>query len=60
MNYNYKNFSKISVEKGSKKSFFQNGDNKMYSTDNQGKSVIAKRLIRTLKKYIHDLSFKKC
>ena len=31
------------------KSFFQNVDNKMYSTHNQGKSLIAKRLIRTLK-----------
>ena len=56
MNYNYENFSKILVDKGSKfqrrskKSFFQNGDIKMYSTHNEEKSVIAKRLIRTLKK----------
>ena len=29
------------------KSFLQNSDNEMYSTHNEGKSVVAKRLIRT-------------
>ena len=32
------------------KSFLQNCDNEMYSAHNEGKSVIAKRLIRTLEK----------
>ena len=32
------------------KSFLKNSDNEMYSTYNEGKSIIAKRLIRTLKK----------
>ena len=32
------------------KSFLKNSDNEMYSTHNEGKSDIAKRLIRTLKK----------
>ena len=32
------------------KSFLQNSDSDMYSTHNEEKSVIAKRLIRTLKK----------
>ena len=33
----------------SKKSFLQNNDIEMYSTHNEGKSVIAERFIRTLK-----------
>ena len=32
------------------KSFLKNSDNEMYSTYNEGKSVIEKRLIRNLKK----------
>ena len=33
----------------------------MHSTHNEGKSVIAQRLIRTLEnKTLHDFSFKKC
>ena len=32
------------------KSFLKNSNNEMYSTYNESKSVIAKRLIRTLKK----------
>ena len=32
------------------KSFLQNNDTEMYSTHNEGKSVVAERLIRTLKK----------
>ena len=31
------------------KSFLKNSDNEMYSTYNEGKSLITKRLIRTLK-----------
>ena len=39
------------------KSFLKNSDNEMYSTYNEGKSVIAKRLIRTLKnKYMASVS----
>ena len=37
-------------QKRSMKSFLQNSDSDMYSTHNEEKSVIAKRLIRTLKK----------
>ena len=32
------------------KSFLQNNDTEMYSIHNEGKSVVAERLIRTLKK----------
>ena len=35
------------------KSFLQNNDIKMYSTNNDGKSVIAERFIRTLKNKIY-------
>ena len=48
--------SKIWVDKGSKfykrstKSWLEKNDIEMYSTDNEGKSVIAERFIRTLKK----------
>ena len=34
------------------KSFLKNNDIEMYSTDNEGKSVIAERSTRTLKKEI--------
>ena len=37
----------------SMKSFLQNNDIEMYSTHNQGKSVIAKRFIRTLNNKIY-------
>ena len=48
--------NKIWVDKGSKfykrstKSWLEKNDIEMYSTDNEGKSVIAERFIRTLKK----------
>ena len=34
----------------------------MYSTHNEGKSVVAERFIRTLKKnlYVYDFNIKKC
>ena len=47
--------NKILVDKGSEfynrsmKSFLQNNDIEMYSTHNEGKSVLAERFIRTLK-----------
>ena len=45
------------------KSFLQNNDIEIYSTNNEGKSVIAERFIRTLKskiyKYIASVT-KKC
>ena len=45
---------KILVDKGSKfyKRFFQNNDIEIYSTQNEGKSVIAGKFIRTLKNKI--------
>ena len=48
--------NRIWVDKGSEfynrsmKSFLQNNDVEMYSTHNEGKSVIAERFTRTLKK----------
>ena len=51
--------NKIWVDKGSKfynrsmKSFSQNNDIEMYSTQNEGKSAIAERFIRTLKNKIY-------
>ena len=48
--------NKIWVDKGSEfynisiKSFLQNNDIEMYSAHNEGKSVVAKRFIRTCKK----------
>ena len=51
--------NKIWVDRGSgfynrsKKSFLQNNDIEMYSTHNEGKSVIAERFIRTLKNKIY-------
>ena len=47
--------NKIWVDKGSEfynrsmKSWFEKNDIKMYSTHNEGKSVLAERFIRTLK-----------
>ena len=38
---------------GSMKSFLQNNDTEMYSTHNEGKSVVAERFIRTLKNKIY-------
>ena len=32
------------------KSFLQNNDTEMYSTNNEGKSVVAERFVRTLNK----------
>ena len=52
--------NKISVDKGSEfynrsmKSFLQNNDKEMYSTHNEGKSVIAVRFIKTLKNRIYN------
>ena len=64
------NLNKIWVGKGSEfynrsmKSFLQNNNIKMYSTHNQEKSVIAERLIRTLKnkiyKYVTSISKNVC
>ena len=51
--------NKVWVHKGSEfynrsiKSFLQNNDIEIYSTPNAGKSVVAKRLIRTLKNKIY-------
>ena len=51
--------NKIWVDKGSKfynrsmKSFSQNNDIEMYSTQNEGQSAIAERFIRTLKNKIY-------
>ena len=60
---------KIWEDKGSEfynrsvKSYLEKNDIEMYSTDNEGKSVVAERFIRTLKtkicKYI-DFCIKKC
>ena len=47
------------VDKGSKiynrsmKSWFQDNDKEMYSTRNEGKSVLVERFIRTLKNKIY-------
>ena len=59
--YNYFNRkpNKIWVDKGSEfynrsmKSFLQNNNIEMHSTHNEGKSVIGKRFIRTLKNKIY-------
>ena len=51
--------SKIWVDKGSEfynnvfKNFLKNNDTEMYSTPNEGKSVVAERFIRTLKNKIY-------
>ena len=51
-----KKFNKKKVDKGSElynrsmKLFLQNNDIEMYSTQNEGKSVVAERFIRTLRK----------
>ena len=57
--------NKIWVGKGSefynnsfKKWLLQDNDIVMYSTHNEGKSVVAERFIRTLQ--IHDFNIKKC
>ena len=61
--------NKIWVDKGSEfynrsmKSWLQKNDIAIYSTHNEGKSVLAERFIRTLKKQnlqIHDFNIKKC
>ena len=56
--------NKIWVGKGSElKLLLQNNGTEMYSTHNEGKSVIAVRYIRTLKNKtykIHDFNLKKC
>ena len=55
-----RNPNKIWVDKGSKfynrsiKSFLQNNDTEMYSTHNEGKSVIAERFVRTLKNKTYE------
>ena len=55
-----RNPNKIWVDKGSKfynrsiKSFLQNNDAEMYSTHNEGKSVIAERFVRTLKNKTYE------
>ena len=54
-----KKFNKKKVDKGSElynrsmKLFLQNSDIEMYSTQNEGKSVVAERFIRTLRKKIY-------
>ena len=56
--------NKIWVGKGSEfynnsfKKWLQDNDIVMYSTHNEGKSVVAERFIRTLQ--IHDFNIKKC
>ena len=56
--------NKIWVDKGSEfyngflKKWLKDNDIEMYSTNNEGKSVIAERFIKTLK--IHDFNIKKC
>ena len=61
--------NKIWVDKGSEfynrsmKLFLQNNDIEMYSTHNEGKSVVAERFIRILKNKIYKYMtsvFKKC
>ena len=61
--------NKIWVDKGrrfynrSMKSWFQDNIIEMYSTHNEGKPVVAKRFIRTLKNkilQIYDVSMEKC
>ena len=64
----YKKTNKIWVDKGSEfcnssfKKWLKNNDIEMYSTNNEGKSVIAERFIKTLKnkiyKYRHQ--YQKC
>ena len=55
-----RNPNKIWVDKGSKfynrsiKLFLQNNDTEMYSTHNEGKSVIAERFVRTLKNKTYE------
>ena len=61
--------NKIWVDKGSefynrsRKSWLQDNDTEMYSTHNEGKSVVAARFIRTLKNkfyYVHGFSIENC
>ena len=44
------------------KSWLQDNDIKIYSTHNEGKSVIAERFLKTLKNktYKHMISYQKC
>ena len=42
------------------KSWLGKRDIEMYSTYNEGKSVIVKRIVRALKDKIDDFIFKKC
>ena len=44
------------------KSWLEKNDIEIYSTHNEGKSVVAERFIRTIKKklQIHDFNIKKC
>ena len=61
--------NKIWVDKGSEcynrsmKLWLEKNNLKMYSTYNEGKSVVAERFIRNLKKKflgVHDFNMKKC
>ena len=58
--------NKIWVDQGSKfynqsfKDFLKINNIEMYSTFNEGKSVVAERFVRTLKNKIYDYYFKKC
>ena len=64
------NQTKIWLDKGSEyynrsiKSFFQNNNTEMYSLHTEEKSVVAERVIRTLKnklyKYVTSVSKKMC
>ena len=55
----YRNPNKIRVDKGSEfsnrsiKSWLEKNDTEMYSTHNEGKSVVAERFIRTIKNKIY-------
>ena len=60
--------NKISIDQGSEfynqsfKDFMKINNKEMYSTFNEGKSVVDERFVRTLKNKIfkHDCYFKKC
>ena len=62
--------NKIWVDKGSEfynssfKKWLRDNNTEMYSTNNEGKSVVAERFIRTLKnkiyKYMNDFDIEKC
>ena len=65
--HSYRKPNKTWVDKGSEfynnsfKKLLQDHNIAIYSTHNEGKSVVAEKFIRTLTKYtIHDFNIKKC